>query len=290
MTVLVIGGCGYIGSALVDRLASENVPTTVWDLDVSTALDKPCVNYQTQDFLLADDQAFRMFDTVVLLAGYSSVTSAERNPQGALRTNAEGLCKVLRAAKETFVMYASSASVYDGSAGSQAAEEFPLATPRNVYDLTKQVGDAIASMYGNHWLGLRFGTVNGVSRNMRIDLIINRMVKTALEIGQVEIANGHVSRGILAIEDLVEFMMNQIASPPPVTASGLVNLASFNSTVRSIGEEVASRLNAEVIEMPASSTYDFSLACNKAASIFGFKPSVTLAQLVDELRRFYLSR
>ena len=287
MSVLVIGGSGYIGSRLVEKLAAQGIPTTIWDLNQSPIAPLNKVQFVQKDFLNVALPDLTAFDSVVLLAGVSSVSASQRNPELAVRSNIEGLVRLFSVIGNKLLIYASSGSVYDGCRAHLAVEGTSLSQPRNIYDLTKQVGDEIAAFYGHRWLGLRFGTVNGVSPSMRTDLVINRMTFMASQHGFVEIANSYAHRAILCIDDLTNFICKIVQQNVGESYSGVLNLASFNASIGEIGSRIARQLNVPIKELPGSNTYDFSMSTTKARSIFGFKPVGTLENLTKSLSTHY---
>ena len=290
MNVLVIGGSGYIGSRLVEKLVEQGISTMVWDLNQLPLSLSNKVEFVQRDFLNIVPSDLTHFETVVLLAGVSSVRASQLNPALAVRANIEGLVKLFSVLGDKLLIYASSGSVYDGCGGYPAAEDLPLSQPRNIYDLTKQAGDGMAAFYGHRWLGLRFGTVNGVSQNMRADLVINRMTLTATQNGFVEIANPHVHRAILCIDDLTNFIARIVQEDVKELYSGFLNLASFNATIGEIGNQISYQLNVPIKELPSSNTYNFSMSTTKARSIFGFQPIGTLEQLTMSLSTHWTNK
>jgi hypothetical protein len=141
----------------------------------------------------------------------------------------------------------------------------------NHYDLQKITVDLIANKYiaeGKNIVGLRFGTVNGASPNTRSDLMINSMVRSALETGAINIKNSHIRRAILGINDVVNAIDTLIGTE---VDPGQYNLASFNSTVATIADIVAQMTKAKIINHPNDPlTYDFELSTYKFQEATGF--------------------
>ena len=104
--------------------------------------------------------------------------------------------------KGQILIYASSGSVY-GSTNTTSLEDVPLKfKPINNYDLTKYSLDVHAEKFirdGYNIVGLRFGTVNGWSPNIREELMINSMTKKAIREGTILINNKTIKRPILGI-------------------------------------------------------------------------------------------
>lgn len=284
MKTLVIGGSGYIGSSLVRDFRSRGLDVDVCDLLLrGKPVDQNLPLFQ-KDYLDLTKKDIGEYASIILLAGHSSVQTATLDPQGAIRNNLLGLQHIFDIIDEQLLIYASSGSVYDGSASHEASETEALSPPRNVYDLTKSVGDQLAAMSSRKWIGLRFGTVNGPSSMMRSELIINRMVTDALTLKKITLSNPHAYRAILSMDDLTRAVFAILNHPTPQL--GVLNLASFNATIGVIGQAVSNLLDVEIIESPPSKTYDFSMSINRIASFFDFRPLDDLETLTSKLVNF----
>jgi len=141
----------------------------------------------------------------------------------------------------------------------------------NFYDLSKYEIDKYVGLYKPfEYYGLRFGTVNGPSRNFRTDVMINAMYMSSVEHNQVKINNPNIRRPILGIYDLCAAVETIIDNGSP-DKSGIYNLASFNSTVELIGRHVADYMNSELVFMPNSTgVYDFAISTLKFEKTFNF--------------------
>jgi len=281
--ILVIGGCGYIGSELCRYLGQCNFAYHSVDFEM---FGNPGISNSIKtDYRSLTAMDLAKYSHIVFLAAHSSVRMAVADSAAAFYNNVLGFKQLLeKITPQQRLIYASSSSVYNGVAGSAVDEEWPNFVLGNIYDFSKYSNDCFAKYSGCDYISLRFGTVNGPSQTMRTDLIVNRMVLTALRDGKVCIANPQVHRPILAMSDLVRSIKAVIDQSPP---SGIYNLASFNSTVKDIGNYIASRLNVKIENLPDSATYDFSIRSEKLQRETGFEFTATLEALVDELVSFY---
>ena len=185
--------------------------------------------------------------------------------------------------KGQILIYASSGSVY-GSTNTTSLEDVPLKfKPINNYDLTKYSLDVHAEKFirdGHNIVGLRFGTVNGWSPNIREELMINSMTKKAIREGTILINNKTIKRPILGISDISRAIREIIESPK----AGVYNLASFNDTVQSISTYVSNSLNAKIEEtLNVSGTYDFNMSTDKFQSVYNFNFNESIESIVNEL-------
>lgn len=282
--VLVLGGSGYIGSRVVSYLRALNHDLTVVDLQLRG--DPGGIGGLQMDYRDVPRSMMGEHDAVVLLAAHSSVGQAIRDPTGAFRNNVTGLFDLIDKLDDQLLVYATTSSVYDGCGGGLVTEEHPTFLPRNMYDLSKYVGDALLGVVRPDAIGLRLGTVVGVSANQRNDLMLNAMVKSARQEGVVRVFNPDVHRPILALSDLERAVGSILARDIPL--GGLYNMCSFNITPRAAGVAVSEYTGARLdIDEDATDTYDFSMAAARFEEAAGFHFAATMDEILGELVAHY---
>lgn len=281
---MVIGASGYIGSRLCQFLQQYHRVTTV---DIGWVNDHP-VDIKA-DYNSLTEKDLEGIQVVVLLAGHSSVKSCDGKIQGPWLNNVTNFNNLLAKLNGIPLIYASSASVYGNNTPGKLHTETDTAQfrPVNNYDITKYVLDLHAQRAIDHYknvIGLRFGTVNGWSPVLRADVMINAMVRSALDTGMINITNAHISRAILGINDLCEAVLRCINDTYP----GIYNLSSFNLTVAEIAAEVACALRADIINHGVTeNAYDFGLDCTKFKETFKYEFQDTPATIVRTLVEKY---
>lgn len=229
--VLILGSNGYIGSALVEALIGR---FEVQGCDRYPGINPNILSYVADyDDLLVTQLCWA--DTIILLAGDSSVASCKDFRQS-YDQNVSKFQRLLDKidGKGIKLIYASSSSVYSSipvieSGG--ASEDMPLGLPLNNYDATKQIIDLIASRYMNsiEIYGLRFGTVNGPSPNMRWELILNSMIKSAIETGVIHVSNPDFYRPVYFMDNLIQDITTILKNNSP--EPGIYNLCTINNTI-----------------------------------------------------------
>lgn len=276
----MIGGAGYVGSRLRQVLSESYAVDSVdccWFNHDATSLRTDYHN------LTADELS--KYQVVIVLAAHAGVKPCEGDIRAPWLNNVTNFTDLLgKLPKETLVIYASSASVYGNSIpGQYFNEEITQFVPVNNYDVTKYVGDlhaTIAIQQGRQLIGLRFGTVNGWSPNLRTDVMINSMYNSAYHNKQIVITNKNIGRALLGIEDLCRAMIKCIEQP----VAGIYNLASFNTTVEEIAATVAEKLNVPVVDKGnMGNQYDFGLDTSLFQKTFDFTFQETPATIVDSL-------
>jgi nucleoside-diphosphate-sugar epimerase len=276
MKVLVLGGNGYIGSSFYCESTHElrSIDLCLFNNNLGYSALR---NFNEINI---DDS-----DVIVCLAGHSSVPMCENSPSRSWSNNVDyfrNLCEKLKPHQK--LIYASSASVYGNTSGTSYETSDINFNVLNHYDLQKITVDLIANKYissGKNIIGLRFGTVNGASPNTRNDLMINSMVKSAIETGTIQVKNINIRRAILGIND-VSKALNMLIDTQ--VTPGQYNLASLNSNVGSIARVVADITNAKIIEHPNDPlAYDFELSTEKFQRATGFEFTDTIETLISGL-------
>ena len=256
--VLLIGGCGYVGSYLYERLVEAEFKPIVCDkLTKSNPQSIPVVQ---KDYAELGAEELSAFDAVVWFAGHSSVQQAVADPNGALANNCLNLYSLAKKLKPTTkLIYASSGSLYSkiGTISSASRESDLVQIPvQNAYDISKFAFDYLAQNFLSNFYALRMGTVSGYSPNLRPELLFNAMSLSAATKGKVILKNREAHRTILFLDDLwllVQELLTSQAEP------GVYNSGSVSGTIGQFAEWIAETWSAEIIDEGVSETYSFLL-------------------------------
>jgi UDP-glucose 4-epimerase len=154
---LVTGGCGFIGSNLVDKLIELGHEVKVIDNLSATAHDQFYYNEIAHyyEFDICDYENTRPLydgvDYVFHLAAESRIQPTLENPIGAVKTNTLGTATVLQCSKEAGVkrvMYSSTSSAY-GLKNQTPLTESMRPDCLNPYSVSKVAGEELCKMYTN---------------------------------------------------------------------------------------------------------------------------------------------
>jgi len=133
-------------------------------------------------------------------------------------------------------------------------------------------------------IGLRFGTVNGYSANLRVDVMINSMYHSVQNGTGIQVSNKHISRAMLGIEDLCRAVERCIEQPVP----GIYNLSSFNAKVGEIAQAFIKKLGAEIVDRgTTANAYDFALDTTLFQQTFDFTFTETTSTILNSLIEHY---
>jgi nucleoside-diphosphate-sugar epimerase len=281
MKIAIFGSEGYVGSELSLRLKSSQKFDLCW-------FGKMSNDVIVRDFNSLSVEEISSFDVIVLLAGHSSVKMCVGDWYSAFNNNVRNFAnlvnKIENSHKKIKFIYASSSSVYGNTKGNIADETYINKDFNNEYDITKSIIDTAISLSRNiEWYGLRFGTVNGFSKNLRRELMINSMTWDALNKNTITTTNPNIHRAIVGMRDLCD-AIETIIQYGTIERSGFYNISSFNSTVEDISSFIVDRTGANLIrgeDLP--NPYDFKLCNKKFQTVFDFKFKETIDSIVTDL-------
>jgi nucleoside-diphosphate-sugar epimerase len=276
--VLILGAGGYIGSALAAYLRGRGFAVTGIDNGLRNGPGTGPQPPRSFRSLTPDELA--PFGGIVLLAGHSSVAACEREPQAAFANNVTAFVELLPKLRGQKLLFASSISIYVRTPAGPASERLPLPPPVSHYDLHKQVIEQYARIAYPNYFALRLGTLCGPSPNIRLDLLLNSLVWSALNRGRIEVSNRGFHRPILGIHDFcraTETLLAGRAEPGPY------NLASANVTIGAVVDYVAGRFGVPCVEVERPTHYDIEVCTDKFTSSTGMAFNDTVASLVEEL-------
>jgi nucleoside-diphosphate-sugar epimerase len=281
MKILLIGSEGYIGNVLATELIKKHELATC---DLQKSANEKVLQHYLCDFSKLTSRELEQYEVVINLAGHSSVSQCQLDPEGAIENNILNMMTLLNALSEKQILiYASSGSVYDGYRDTYPTEEAHIKNSRNLYDFTKLAGDYLVSTVNVRTIGLRFGTLSGYSQNMRRELIINRMTQDALMNSEIYLANRNSSRSCLSLQDLCNAVMAMLLPEKlyNLKSHEIFNLASFSMKIEDIAINIARLSNSKILPLPDSPTYDFSMSTEKFQRHFEYT-------FMDNIETIYL--
>ncbi len=316
--VLVTGGAGFIGSALVWKLNSlgfENI--VVCDRLGTDEKWRNLVPLKYADYLDADDLlsclegggAIGQDISLVLHMGACSATT-EKDSAYLMRNNFDftrRLCQWSLKNGARFV-YASSAATYgDGAAGmDDAMEDLHALRPLNMYGYSKHLFDCWAKREGilSRIVGLKFFNVFGPNEDHKADMrsVVHKATAQIQSAGKVQLFKSHhpsytdggQMRDFLYVKDCVDMTLHLAQRP---LAGGLFNLGSghaktWGDLVTPIFHALGLPVNIEFIDMPEAlrGKYQyFTQAKIHRLREAGYDRELTpLAEAVDDYVRNYL--
>jgi nucleoside-diphosphate-sugar epimerase len=292
MRILIAGGAGYIGSALIPKLLERGYDIDVVDLFWFGNHLPPEVGIVNRDIFDLQVADLKEYDQVLFLAGLSNDPMAEFSPSKNFVFNAAApayLCYIARQAKLRRYIYASSCSVYGYTENELFDEDRPVSS-HYPYGISKLQGERAVMQLQDHdfsVIALRKGTVCGYSPRMRFDLIINTMFKTAMKDRLVTVNNPAIWRPVLSIEDACMAYVRAIEANDSI--SGIFNIASGNHTVGEIADLVVSTIEQELgirVALDIKHIRDirnYKVSIERAKNVLSFHPHHNVRSIVNNL-------
>ena len=133
--ILIIGGCGYVGSKLFNYLLDNKYSVSSIDIEL---FGNPNTKNNKENFKNISKETLSEYSDVILLAGHSSVKMCETNLIGCFRNNVQYVIDLIcKLSKNQKLIYASSSSVYGNINRSLAHEDCEEYNAGSFYDLSK---------------------------------------------------------------------------------------------------------------------------------------------------------
>jgi nucleoside-diphosphate-sugar epimerase len=291
MRILVAGGAGYVGSALVPYLIEHGYEVEVIDLLWFGNHLPASVNVVKQDLFDCTEEDFEGFDQVIFLAGLSNDPMAEFSPSMNFVHNAalpSYLAYLARRAGVRRFIYGSSCSVYGYTVDELYDEESPVISGYP-YGISKLQGErGVLQMQGDGFstIALRKGTISGYSPRMRMDLIVNTMFKSAIRDRRITVNNAAIWRPILDIRDAIRGYLRAVQADYSI--NGVFNITSDNYTVGQVGDLVKEELEdlGESVGIEIKNIQDFrnyKVTNQKAKTVLGYESRYSVSDIVKKL-------
>ncbi|MHC3439859.1 NAD-dependent epimerase/dehydratase family protein [Natrialbaceae archaeon A-gly3] len=308
MDVLVTGGCGYIGSALIPQLQADDRVTQVTVLDSLTAgspanLIDACFE-DGLEFVRGDvrnygdvETAMRGADRVIHLAAITGASSTHDRVEETQAVNLEGTRNVFDAASKTgvdHVVFASSCNNY-GRATSTNIDEETEPAPLNPYAETKYEAEQLLEEYiaDGTFTGtaLRMSTNYGYAPGIRFNLVVNHFVFRALTDRPLTVyGDGSNWRPFIHVRDAAR-AYHHAACEPDAWSNPVYNVGSTDENYRI---ETIAEIVREELDTGLEVTYledknpgpSYHVNFDRLAET-GFEPKWTLREGVRDLASRY---
>ena len=317
--ILVTGGAGFIGSALVwalnrrgldrilvsDRLRTDDKWRNLVNLHFEAYVDADSL----LERVLADDLALKDIRTVFHLGACSATT--ERDAGYLMRNNFEYTKELCRWALRHGIrfVYASSAATYgDGTQGMQDDEDsLERLRPLNGYGYSKHLFDVHAKQNGylSQIVGLKYFNVFGPNEGHKGEMrsLVQKAFEQVQRTGVIhlfrsyrpEFRDGEQKRDFLYVKDAVEMTLHLAETR---SASGIFNLGSGQARTwidlaHALFRAMDRPVQIEFVEMPETlkGKYQYFTEANiQRLRKTGYKgPRFTLETAVEDYVKGYLA-
>ena len=298
--VLVTGGGGYVGSALVPRLLREGYRVKVVDLFwygknvLDPVRHHPNLSLVDLDIRNAESLAKELEgqDAVLHLACISNDPSFDLAPELGTSINRDAFTPLVEASVEAGVrrfVYASSSSIYGVQAEPNVHEEthpLPLTDySRFKLDCEHMLLDHPGARAMERVI-LRPATVCGYAPRLRLDVVVNILTAHAIANRKIKIFGGDQLRPNIHIDDMVDAYLAVLRAPASIVDGEAFNVGTQNLPVAEIAELVRSVVGDSGIELERFESDDdrsYHIDSSKIRNVLGFEPQRSVEDAVRSL-------
>lgn len=274
MNWLITGGCGFLGTALIQRLLEQgghnirvldNLSTGTRDDLAMVATYQELTEQDIQGVpkrvelvvgdIMADQLALKVTqgcDIIVHFAANTGVGPSVENPRTDMLTNVVGTFNYLEAARinkiHRFIFASSGAPA--GEVEPPIHEELPP-HPVSPYGASKLAGEGYCSAYkrtyGIDAVALRFGNVYGPG-SVHKSSVVAKFIRHALAKEPLEIyGNGDQTRDFIYIDDLIDAVL-LAATVPDIGGEAFQIATSRETTVGELANQLVETLQGAGVD------------------------------------------
>ena len=298
MKYVVVGGAGFIGSNIVDKLVEQNHEVVIVD-NLSTGKSEnvnPKAKLCVVDIMKPHNaeclvDCMKGADTVFLLAAKARVQPSIENPVEYETNNTIGTLNVLKCASDAGVrrvVYSASSSAYGNTEKLPSKESDPV-NPLSPYGAQKYYGEVMCKMfsevYGLETVSLRYFNIYGERQNVggAYAMVIGIFVDQLLNGKPMTIrGDGEQRRDFTYVGDVVN--ANILASQSENVGNGeVINIGNGdNRSINDIADMIGGdRINVDPVIEPKATLADNS----KAEKLLGWKPTQNIEDWVPGYKK-----
>ena len=281
MNILVVGGAGYVGGGIVDKLKQTHT-VTVYDSLIYEESYRKDVNFVYGDIRNHDKllPLLKENDAVIWLAALVGDGACSINPELTFEINSESV-KFLANNFDKRIIFLSTCSVYGAQEG--LLDESSSINPLSEYASSKVQAEEYLS--DSNAVIFRLGTLFGISdefSRIRLDLVVNILVTKALTEGKLTVFGGEQWRPLLHVVDVANAIAHTIESD----ITGIFNLHYKNFKIVDIAKAIIEKVPSASIEttpMKFQDARNYQVSSEKLYKESGFKASTNLTKGIEEV-------
>ena len=292
--ILITGGAGYVGSALVPKLLKEGYFVNVIDLMLYGETLPKHENLKVFRADIRDIQklkdSLQGIDAVIHLACISNDPSFELDKNLGKKINFDIFEPMVKEAIQAGVkrfIYASSSSVYGVKNEPNVSESMSL-EPLTDYSKFKAMCEEILFKYKSEDftpIVIRPATVCGYSPRQRLDLVVNILSNLAFNKKKITVFGGPQLRLNIHIDDMVDAYLLVLRAEKKKVSGEIYNVGYENQSVSDLALAVKEVVgdDVEIIKQTTNDNRSYHISSEKILNDLGFKAKKTVKNAVEDL-------
>lgn len=297
--VLVIGGAGYVGSALLRRLLARGYAVRVLDLllygerAMTELRSHPHFDFVQGDFRNIETvvRSMQDVDAVIHLGAIVGDPASDIKPEVTYEVNVAAtrlIAEIARGYGVRRFVFTSTASVY--GAGEQMLDERSAVNAMSLYARSKLAAERLLLGMADGRFSpvvLRLGTLYGLSYRPRFDLVVNLLAAQAVLERKITIIDGEQWRLFVHVDDAARAIVTCLVASAGLVAGQIFNVGDTRENYRladigqTVGEVVPGTTVADVHSGGPPRSYRVS--CEKIRQWLGFQRTRTVRDGIVEI-------
>ncbi len=302
-TLLISGGAGYIGSALVSRVLRD----TNWHVKVFDDLMYggnslfQFYNFDRFSFIKGDLRKFQLekildgVDYVVNLAALVGEPICKKYPKEAKEINYEAnlnLAKNCESLGISRYLMMSTCSNYGLRENQEMLTEEDELQPISLYSETKVESEKkLLNEFSNlPTIILRASTAYGMASRIRFDLLLHQFIFEAWVKKQINLFGANSWRPMVHVDDIARAIVISLTKNEQISHKDVFNVGSNDQNFKKIqlAKMVAERLNVDIVESESKEDpRDYRVSFDKIVTELGFNtihnPKESIEQIAASL-------
>ena len=299
MKIFLIGGGGYVGSALVPKLINLGYEVTVYDLFIygKEVLEKnsnlTLIEGDIRDINLLS-KSLKNHDSIIHLACISNDPSFELNPKLGKSINLDCFRPLVEVAVKENIkrfIYASSSSVYGIKKEKNVTETLTL-EPLTDYSKFKVECEKILSEFTSdefETVIIRPATVCGYAKRQRLDVVVNILTNLAFNKRKIKVFGGDQLRPNIHIQDMANIYIEVLKAEKKLVNGEIFNAGYDNFTVSDIALTVKEVIGSdiEIETLPTDDNRSYHVSSEKIKKTLNFTPKHTIKDAIKDLKKAF---
>ncbi len=291
MKICILGGCGYIGSVLTEKLAAKNKVKVIdiqwFGNNLKKNKNLKIVKKDIRNLELKDLEGY---EVLIHLANIANDPTVELKPTLSWEVNVLAtmhIAELAVKAKIKKIIFSSSGSVYGIKKEKNVTENLSL-KPISVYNKTKMIAERVLLSYSNKLkiYCIRPATVCGYSPKMRFDISVNMLTLQALKKKTINVFGGSQIRPNIHIKDLTNIFDNIIFRN---IKPGVYNAGFDNTKIIDLAKKIRKKIPCKINITKSNDPRSYRQNSDKIIKT-GFIKKYQIEDAINEIQEKFKSK